>query len=62
MTTILPFIIRRRPPAETRVRGTSAEIVIFPGVRYETFGNGEKNAADAPHRRGVRAKRKKTNA
>ena len=33
-TTILPFVIRPRPPAS--VSGGQARIIIFPGVRYET--------------------------
>lgn len=36
-TTILPFVIRPRPPA--RASGGEARIVIFPGVRYEKMDN-----------------------
>ncbi len=58
-TTILPFVIRRRAVAKAKPGGETATIIIFPGVRYETFseGDGEENAGRV--RRAARRSRKK---
>jgi len=55
MATILPFVVRPRGPAPARAEGHAATIIIFPGVRYESVGEGGRQnppeAADGARRR-----------
>lgn len=57
-TTILPFVIRRRPPSKARPRGETATIIIFPGVRYESVAEDDDQGNSGPAQGTARARRK----
>ncbi len=59
-TTILPFVVRRRPHNVTRPPAGEAKIIIFPGVRYEP-GRVDEGAEKQKQRDG-RARKRKTKA
>lgn len=57
-TTILPFVIPRRAPAKAGAHGETAKIIIFPGVRYESFAEGDGEGKTGQIRRPARRSRK----
>lgn len=56
MATILTFVIPPRTGSAARSEG-SAEIVIFPGVRYETARD---DSLDGPRKAGGTARKRKS--
>jgi hypothetical protein len=54
MATIIAFKTASKPTAASVLAaygaGQSAEIVLFPGVRYERHGDGEANRPKKPRR------------
>jgi hypothetical protein len=56
MATILPFVIPPRATPAAHSDGGCAEIVIFPGVRYETARS--EDVDDRPPSSGTARKRK----
>jgi len=56
--TILPFVIPRRAPAKARETGETAKIIIFPGVRYESFSESDDEGKGGQARRPARRSRK----